>query len=341
MVQLVSFNITLVKTDGALPIHQQIVNAVRHAISSGRLKAGDRLPPVRTLALDLQVAMNTVARAYRDLDREGLTDNGPGRGTFVRQLLVPHTHHWATEATAAQILRPAIVALTAMGLSRVEIAAAVDKLLGEAPLKLGVVGSSPRGAEKWARALRLELKAFQIETIPVTLAELSGDRSGVLKRLDGASFVFTLLTGYHLAREVLEGTGKQVVPLITQLTHQCQQDLLALPRGMRIGLVCEDVYLNSVLELISSNAPTSVVSRVPNEDVAGARQLTLECDVIVYSFAAGEVVESLPAGKARLIPLIYTLSDENRAYVRQLVAPHAPHHRDVAFASTSVEQEPA
>lgn len=324
------FNITLVKSDGALPIHQQIVNSVRHAISSGRLKAEDRLPPVRALAIKLGVAMNTVARAYRDLDREGLTDNGPGRGTFVRQLIVPQAHHWATEATATQILRPSVLALMAMGLNRLEIAAAVDKLLSEAPLKVGVIGSSPRGADKWSQALRHDLNDFRIETIPIVLGDLSRDPEGVLRRLEGATFVFTLLTGYHIARELLDGAAKQVVPLITQLTHQCQQDLLALPRGIKIGLVCEDVYVNSVLELIGTYAPTAQVDRVRNEDIDGARRLTLESDVITCSFAAGEVVESLPEGKARLMPLIYTLNQENLAHIRRLVAPHAPSQRDIA-----------
>jgi GntR family transcriptional regulator len=327
-----TWNISLVKGEAALPIHQQIINSVRHAISSGRLKAGDRLPPVRKLALDLDVAMNTVARAYRELDREGLTENGPGRGTFVKQLIVPQAHHWSVDATAIHILRPAITALTAMGMSRVEIAAAVEKLLSEAPLRLGIVGSSERGADKWARALKHELRDFRIEPIPVTLAELAEDPEAVVRKLEGAAFVFTLLTGYHMAREILEATGRHVVPLITQLSHQCQQDLLALPRDVRVGLVCEDIYLNSVLEVIASYAPTARVERVNLDDVAGARRLTLEVDTMVYSFAAGEIVESLPAGRARLLPLVYTLSEENSAHVRRLIAPHAPPQRVVEAA---------
>jgi GntR family transcriptional regulator len=321
-----AFRITLVKSDGALPIHRQIVNSVRHAISSGRLKAGDRLPPVRELASELDVAMNTVARAYRDLDREGLTDNAAGRGTFVRQLMVPHAHRWATDASAAQMLRPALMALMAMGLNRTEIAAAVERLLGESPLKVGVVASSTRGAEKWAQALQSELKECWIEAIPVRLDDLEADREAVLRRFDDVSFVFTLLTGYHLAREMFEGTTKQVVPLITQITHRTQQELLALPRGTRIGLVCEDVYLNSVLEIVGSYTDTSNIERVRNDDIEGVWRLADTVDVLLYTFAAGEVVEKLPAISARLIPLVYTLSEENLAHIRELIVPHAPPH---------------
>jgi GntR family transcriptional regulator len=319
-----TFHITLVKSDGAPPIHRQIVNSVRHAISSGRLKAGEKLPPVRDLASELGVAMNTVARAYRELDREGLTDNGAGRGTFVRQLMVPQAHRWATDASAAQMLRPALMALMAMGLNRTEIAAAVDRLLSESPLKLGVVASSTRGAEKWAQALQDELRECWIEATPVRLDDLENDREAVLRRLGDVTFVFTLLTGYHLAREVFEGSTKQVVPLITQITHQTQQQLLALPRATRIGLVCEDVYVNSVLEIVGSYTDTSNIERVRNDDIEGVWRLADTAEVLLYTFAAGEVVEKLPAISARLIPLVYTLSEENLAHIRALVVPHAP-----------------
>lgn len=323
-------NITLVKSDGAPAIHQQIVNSVRHAISSGRLSAGERLPPVRVLANTLGVAMNTVARAYRELDREGLTDNGPGRGTFVRQLMVPQAHHKATEAMAMQILRPSLLALMAMGLNRREISGIVDTLLGEAPLRIGVVGSSERGAEKWADTLREEFRDFWIETIPMSLAELTGDRDRVLRRFEGVSFVFTLLTGYHLAREVFDATPVKVVPLITQLSHATQQALLALPRDVRIGLVCEDVYLNSLLELVGSYASTSAVQRVRNDDPAGIARLQQATEVLLYTFAAGEQVEQMPKGKSRHIPLVYNLSEENLAHIRSLVSLNAPPQRDIA-----------
>lgn len=319
-----AFAITLIRGHGALPIHEQIVNGVRHAISSGRLKAGDRLPPVRELARQLEVAMNTVARAYRELDSEGLTDNHAGRGTFVRQLMVPQPHHWTNEATAGQILRPAITALSAMGLTRVEISAAVEKLLSETPLKLGVIGSSVRGARKWAQSLRDNLKGLWIEAIPLSIDELTDDHEAAAKHLEGVTFVFTLLASYHVAREVLEGSNKQVVPLITQLSHGSQQDLLALPRDTTIGLVCEDLYVNSILELVGAYAPSVVVDRVRIDDFDGIARVIDTSEVVLHSFAAGEIVEQFPAGKGRLLPLVYTLSEENLGYIRALVSPHAP-----------------
>jgi GntR family transcriptional regulator len=65
------------------PAYAQILEQVKHAIATGELKAGDQLPTVRQLAADLRVNFNTVARAYRLLDEEGIISTQHGRGTFI------------------------------------------------------------------------------------------------------------------------------------------------------------------------------------------------------------------------------------------------------------------
>ena len=65
------------------PIYQQITNQVKYMISSGQLRPGDELPPIRTLSETLIVNANTVARAYRDLEREGFVTCQRGIGTHV------------------------------------------------------------------------------------------------------------------------------------------------------------------------------------------------------------------------------------------------------------------
>lgn len=65
------------------PIYLQIISQVKHAVASGDLQPGDQLPTVRQLAADLRVNFNTVARAYRLLDEEGIISTQHGRGTFI------------------------------------------------------------------------------------------------------------------------------------------------------------------------------------------------------------------------------------------------------------------
>jgi len=66
-----------------LPIYLQIQAQVKHAVAAGALRAGDALPSVRKLASDLRINPNTVARAYLELEREGVIAAVPGGGTFV------------------------------------------------------------------------------------------------------------------------------------------------------------------------------------------------------------------------------------------------------------------
>lgn len=67
-----------------VPLYLQLKEQVKTAVAGGVLKPGHRLPPVREMATDLSVNPNTVARAYSELEREGLLSSEQGRGTFIR-----------------------------------------------------------------------------------------------------------------------------------------------------------------------------------------------------------------------------------------------------------------
>ena len=74
--------IHLSSSDG-LPIYLQIVNQVKYLVASGRLTAGEELPPIRVLAERLIVNPNTVARAYRELETAGVVEKRRTAGTYV------------------------------------------------------------------------------------------------------------------------------------------------------------------------------------------------------------------------------------------------------------------
>jgi GntR family transcriptional regulator len=67
----------------------QIVQQVKEALRLGTISVGDQLPTVREVVADLAINPNTVAKAYRDLEREGLVVARQGRGTFVASTLAP------------------------------------------------------------------------------------------------------------------------------------------------------------------------------------------------------------------------------------------------------------
>jgi GntR family transcriptional regulator len=65
------------------PVEAQLVRTVRSALGAGLLTAGERLPTVRQLAVDLRVGANAVARAYQELERQGVIETRQGVGTVV------------------------------------------------------------------------------------------------------------------------------------------------------------------------------------------------------------------------------------------------------------------
>ena len=68
-----------------VPVYRQLMDQVRAGMASGILAAGDQLPTVRQLAVDLAINPNTVLRAYRELELGGLLETQQGTGTFITE----------------------------------------------------------------------------------------------------------------------------------------------------------------------------------------------------------------------------------------------------------------
>src|SRR5262245_44628665 len=67
------------------PVYLQLVDQVRYAAAAGGLRAGDPLPSIRPLAEELRVNRNTVAKAYAELESQGVIETLPGKGCFVKE----------------------------------------------------------------------------------------------------------------------------------------------------------------------------------------------------------------------------------------------------------------
>jgi GntR family transcriptional regulator len=107
------------------PIYQQIVDEVRRLIAIGELKPGDSLPPIRGLANQLDVAVNTVARAYQELDNLNIIEGNRRKGSFIKLDLqqIP--------SESRKVFKDPILILIQDGLSRKEIKAIFDDNLSQ------------------------------------------------------------------------------------------------------------------------------------------------------------------------------------------------------------------
>ncbi|MDX6393403.1 MAG: hypothetical protein QOJ73_4466 [Streptosporangiaceae bacterium] len=118
------FRFRLDSTSG-VPPYLQLVHQVRQSLLLGYLREGDRLPTVKDVVSDLAINPNTVVKAYRQLEHEGLAGGKPGQGTFITGTLspaTPDTHNtlraslekWLRDADAAGLNDDEVTALIAV-----------------------------------------------------------------------------------------------------------------------------------------------------------------------------------------------------------------------------------
>ena len=120
-----------VDSSGGLPVYERIVRGIKYAIARGEYRPGERLPSVRGLAVALLVNPNTVARAYRQLEREGIVVTRRGDGMFVADrapLICRRTRKSQVADGIAQALREAV----ASGVAPAQIRAIVNRELRDA-----------------------------------------------------------------------------------------------------------------------------------------------------------------------------------------------------------------
>jgi len=104
-----------------VPIYLQLTDQLKRAVAVGALTPGERLPTVKALAMQLTLNPNTIAKVYRDLEREGIIETSPGRGSFVTgNGTVDKTRIVASEV-AQRAVREAVREARALGVPRAEL----------------------------------------------------------------------------------------------------------------------------------------------------------------------------------------------------------------------------
>jgi GntR family transcriptional regulator len=121
-----------------VPIYMQLMEQIRHAVDTGAIRGGEQLPTIRKVAEELAMNPNTVARAYRELEREGVIEVRHGSGAYVVEPAA--SSKAAALELAGKAVRGAIEKSTALGLSEAELRRVFENELSQ----LGMDGSEGR-----------------------------------------------------------------------------------------------------------------------------------------------------------------------------------------------------
>lgn len=109
-----------IDSKSGVPFYRQIIEQVKFAMARGDLGPGDQLPTVRQLSVDLSINPNTVIRAYKEMEIEGLLETHQGSGTFVTSQR-PEIDHIERQRMLDQILTEMLARASSYGLSLDEV----------------------------------------------------------------------------------------------------------------------------------------------------------------------------------------------------------------------------
>lgn len=108
-----------------VPVYEQIEEQIIWLINSGVYKPDDKLPSIRTLASELKLNVNTVKRAFQELEAKGIVYSAQGRGVFVSPF---YNANETVRQEALENLKVALRSAVAKGLSKNEIMTVVDEI---------------------------------------------------------------------------------------------------------------------------------------------------------------------------------------------------------------------
>ena len=114
-----------INLNSPVPIYEQVVEEIKRLIKIGELKPGDSLPPIRSFAKQLDVAVNTVARAYQELYNQNLIEGNRRKGSYVKEMSVD------VGSDNSKIFKEPILQLIRKGLNKNEIEILFNKNLSQ------------------------------------------------------------------------------------------------------------------------------------------------------------------------------------------------------------------
>lgn len=114
-----------IRLNSPIPIYEQLVNSIQEMLVNKELKPGDELPSIRSLAGQLEVANNTVARAYQELERKGMIVSNGRKGTFIKEF------QGQNDVEISRLFKDSILKMLKAGLDEKDIKVLFEKNMNE------------------------------------------------------------------------------------------------------------------------------------------------------------------------------------------------------------------
>jgi GntR family transcriptional regulator len=291
-----------------LPYYVQLKDILRSQIESGEL-TGRRLPPIRDLAKEYGISVNTVLRAYEGLRQEGITRGTIGKGTFITT--TPQGLKRQNRATLLhKLIGHAVEEALSLEFTMEQFAQEVRKFVDEKQelmRKLKLVFIECNGEQLVYFTDHLELDPH-IHRIPVLLEQLRREEERIMEEISGSDIITTSF--YHLdeVEERLSSLGKPIMGINLEPEINTIIRIAKIPRESTVGIVTTSGRFGEIIRQVLEDLGLSFVRilEADSPDEETIRRIVGECDAVLVSPKRKRQVAEMAFDGSAVIEFVFT-----------------------------------
>lgn len=289
----------LIDKNSRIPLYLQLKSLITHHISTGEIQDSQKLPTVKQLAKQLRINFETVRKAYKDLEKEGLLSTRRGRGTFASGHARATTRNNKTlypEREPRELFKHAVSKMLKAGISINELQETLKETCQEiisenAKHMLVFTECNNLQTREISRALENDLK---LNVKPVLLADLRESIEQL--RNDDIRLVAVVTTGFHVneVRSMLSDLSVDVDFLVTNMSPATRKAIEAFQPNARFGLICRDpVQFNFFKDLVRMELGMDELSSCLLDDDPAVKAMLQSVDVLLVSPPVFETIKNI------------------------------------------------
>ncbi len=234
-----------INNESPVPLYVQLKELIRYYISTGAIQSNQRLPTIKDLSRKLEVNFETIRKAYKDLEQEGLLTTKRGSGTFASN----HASSGAStftgteiESTTLSTPKAPLKRLLREGVLIEEIKIMVAQALSEVSAEASEqsVIFTECNVSQILEISSLLQNYLGLNVAPVLLGDLRKETERLAR---SGSLLAVLTTGFHMneVRKALQGLAVKVDFLVTSMSPETRRQLASVDKTNRYGFICRDV----------------------------------------------------------------------------------------------------
>ena len=316
--------------NSGIPIYVQILAQITTMVKNNILKAGDKLPPERDLANELDVARGTVIKAYKELEKNKVVEVIQGSGTYISRL--QDILEADRKEMAVTIINELLSKLESMNFTQREISTLINILINDRDnkykkVKIATIDCNPEALNIYEEQLGY---ISQVKTFKYLLDEIYSSKNAEIT-LENCDIIITTSTHFNELLSKIPAHKNKIMQVAVSPSHQTIIDIASISSSSAaasIGIICKSFEFLKKIErsLKSVNIPFKNVSYVfdgETEDIAAfAKSKTA---LIIPRYTAFEnkyksVIDEFSKGNGKIIRFDYQIDRGSLIHIEEQIA---------------------